>query len=81
GSEGGDHSVINLSLLSILKLWDHHHIQRNLQSLMYYIFQYILFSGQFVHGSAGVLILTAIEKHFQGSVFSSIGLCVGFYAS
>ncbi|XP_047589652.1 transmembrane protein 170B isoform X2 [Lutra lutra] len=80
-AEGGDHSMINLSVQQVLSLWAHGTVLRNLTEMWYWIFLWALFSSLFVHGAAGVLMFVMLQRHRQGRVISLIAVSVGFLAS
>ncbi|XP_057554500.1 transmembrane protein 170B [Hippopotamus amphibius kiboko] len=80
-AEGGDHSMINLSVQQVLSLWAHGTVLRNLTEMWYWIFLWALFSSLFVHGAAGVLMFVMLQRHRQGRVISVIAVSIGFLAS
>ncbi|XP_035566572.1 transmembrane protein 170B isoform X3 [Canis lupus baileyi] len=80
-AEGGDHSMINLSVQQVLSLWAHGTVLRNLTEMWYWIFLWALFSSLFVHGAAGVLMFVMLQRHRQGRVISLIAVSIGFLAS
>ncbi|XP_058411245.1 transmembrane protein 170B isoform X1 [Diceros bicornis minor] len=80
-AEGGDHSMINLSVQQVLSLWAHGTVLRNLTEMWYWIFLWALFSSLFVHGAAGVLMFVMLQRHRQGRVISIIAVSIGFLAS
>nr|XP_051711810.1 transmembrane protein 170B isoform X1 [Oryctolagus cuniculus] len=80
-AEGGDHSMINLSVQQVLSLWAHGTVLRNLTEMWYWIFLWALFSSLFVHGAAGVLMFVMLQRHRQGRVISVIAVSLGFLAS
>ncbi|XP_045722328.2 transmembrane protein 170B isoform X1 [Mirounga angustirostris] len=80
-AEGGDHSMINLSVQQVLSLWAHGTVLRNLTEMWYWIFLWALFSSLFVHGAAGVLMFVMLQRHRQGRVISLVAVSIGFLAS
>uniref|UniRef100_A0A9L0JW88 Transmembrane protein 170B n=1 Tax=Equus asinus TaxID=9793 RepID=A0A9L0JW88_EQUAS len=80
-AEGGDHSMINLSVQQVLSLWAHGTVLRNLTEMWYWIFLWALFSSLFVHGAAGVLMFVMLQRHRQGRVISVVAVSIGFLAS
>lgn len=80
-AEGGDHSMINLSVQQVLSLWAHGTVLRSLTEMWYWIFLWALFSSLFVHGAAGVLMFVMLQRHRQGRVISVIAVSIGFLAS
>ncbi|XP_055426568.1 transmembrane protein 170B isoform X2 [Bubalus kerabau] len=80
-AEGGDASMINLSVQQVLSLWAHGTVLRNLTEMWYWIFLWALFSSLFVHGAAGVLMFVMLQRHRQGRVISVIAVSIGFLAS
>uniref|UniRef100_A0A3Q2HFQ4 Transmembrane protein 170B n=3 Tax=Equus TaxID=9789 RepID=A0A3Q2HFQ4_HORSE len=95
-AEGGDHSMINLSVQQVLSLWAHGTVLRNLtdtyieaksnllksdSKMWYWIFLWALFSSLFVHGAAGVLMFVMLQRHRQGRVISVVAVSIGFLAS
>ncbi|XP_036867087.2 transmembrane protein 170B isoform X1 [Manis javanica] len=80
-AEGGDHSMINLSVQQVLSLWAHGTVLRNLTEMWYWVFLWALFSSLFVHGAAGVLMFVTLQRHRQGRVISVVAVSVGFLAS
>ncbi|KAM6186044.1 transmembrane protein 170B isoform 1-T1 [Rhynchocyon petersi] len=80
-AEGGDHSMINLSVQQVLSLWAHGTVLRNLTEMWYWIFLWALFSSLFVHGAAGVLMFVMLQRHRQGRVISVVAISIGFLAS
>ncbi|XP_054983060.1 transmembrane protein 170B [Sorex araneus] len=80
-AEGGDHSMINLSVQQVLSLWAHGTVLKNLTEMWYWIFLWALFSSLFVHGAAGVLMFVMLQRHRQGRVISVIAISIGFLAS
>ncbi|XP_063115950.1 transmembrane protein 170B [Cavia porcellus] len=80
-AEGGDNSMINLSVQQVLSLWAHGTVLRNLTEMWYWIFLWALFSSLFVHGAAGVLMFVMLQRHRHGRVISVIAVSIGFLAS
>ncbi|KAG8442380.1 hypothetical protein GDO86_011249, partial [Hymenochirus boettgeri] len=80
-AEGGDHSMINLSVQQVLSLWAHGTVLRSLTEMWYWVFLWALFSSLFVHGAAGVLMFVMLQRHKQGRLISVVLVSIGFLAS
>ncbi|KAE8597944.1 hypothetical protein XENTR_v10016652 [Xenopus tropicalis] len=80
-AQGGDHSMINLSVQQVLSLWAHGTVLKSLTEMWYWVFLWALFSSLFVHGAAGVLMFVMLQRHKQGRLISVFLGVIGFLAS